>query len=110
MRSSCDASARNRRSRSSLASRSANASSIWSSIAFSASPRRPTSVRSVGRADAAREVAGGDRVRGLADPLERPQADAAPATRRARASSEQHAGDHERLDEQQPVERLRRPR
>ena len=46
MRSSCEASERKRRSRSSLAWRSANACSIWPSIALSARPRRPTSVRS----------------------------------------------------------------
>ena len=47
MRSSCEASERKRRSRSSLAWRSAKARSIWPSIAFSARPRRPTSVRGV---------------------------------------------------------------
>ena len=46
MRSSCEASAKKRRRRSSLASRSAKACSIWASIVFSATPSRPTSVRS----------------------------------------------------------------
>ena len=46
VRSSCEASARNRRSRSSDALRSANATSICASIAFSATPSCPTSVRS----------------------------------------------------------------
>ena len=44
VRSSCEASATNRRRRASDAVRSANASSICASIAFSARPRRPTSV------------------------------------------------------------------
>ena len=47
VRSSCEASARNCRSRSSLALRWAKACSRRSSIAFSASPSRPTSVREV---------------------------------------------------------------
>ncbi len=46
VRNSCDASATNRRRRSSDARRSSNAASMWVSIALSASPRRPTSVRS----------------------------------------------------------------
>ena len=45
VRSSCEASARKRRRRSSDALRSAKACSIWASIAFRATPRRPTSVR-----------------------------------------------------------------
>src|SRR5439155_301021 len=44
VRSSWDASARNRRSRSSDAVRSAKACSIWASIALSATPNWPTSV------------------------------------------------------------------
>ena len=47
MRSSCEASARKRRSRLSPASRSAKAASICASIAFRDRPSRPTSVRSL---------------------------------------------------------------
>ena len=44
VRSSCEASAANRRIRSSEAIRAANAASMWASMAFSDRPRRPTSV------------------------------------------------------------------
>jgi hypothetical protein len=49
VRSSWEASPTNRRSLPSDASRARNADSIWASIALSASPRRPTSVRSSAR-------------------------------------------------------------
>ena len=66
VRSSCDASATNRRSRSSDAVRSAKACSIWPSIALSATPSRPTSVVSSAGSTRLRQVAGRDRARGLA--------------------------------------------
>ena len=92
VRSSCEASATNRRSRSSerafassAACWSSNAAWIRSSIASNAVPSRPTSVRSCGQLRPVRQVAAGDRVGGRGDPLERPQA----------APDEQPA-DHER--------------
>ena len=107
MRSSCEASERKRRRRSSLAWRSPNACSIWPSIALSARPRRPTSVRGVGRADAAREVAGGDRAGGRADAVERPQAEAdqEPGERGERERATR--GDHDQLDVAQAGQGLR---
>ena len=92
-----------RRRRSSLASRSANACSSRSSIALSAMPEAADLGARVGRLDAVGEVAAGDRARGVAHAVQRQQADAHDDPARRAPSSEQHAGDHERLDEQQPV-------
>ncbi len=105
MRSSCEASARNRRRRSSLASRCANACSRRSSIAFSASPSRPTSVRVVAgltRRESS-PAAISPAVTSMRSSGRRPRR----TTKKAvTAEREQHADDHEPLDEQQPVERL----
>ena len=68
-------------------------------------PSRPTSVRGSVGLDAVGEVAAGDPPGGVAHAVERPQPDAHDA-QRDRAEHEQDAGDHERLDEQQPLERL----
>ena len=55
--------------------------------------------------DAVGEVAAGDPARGVADAVERQQADAHDDPGDGR-EHEQDADDHEPLDEQQPVERL----
>ena len=94
-----------RRSRSWLASRAANASSSRSSIRFSASPSRPTSVRGSVGLDAVREVAAGDRGGGVAHAVQREQADAHDDQREAADEASTH-DDHDALDEQQPLERL----
>ena len=60
VRSSCDASATKRRRRSSDACCLAKASSMRSSIVFSAMPSRPTSVRSSARSTRRLELAAGD--------------------------------------------------
>ena len=80
MRSSCEASAMNRRRRSSLASRSPNARSRRSSIALSDDAQPADLGARVGRLDAVREVAAGDRRRPCA------RCGRAAAARRARAT------------------------
>ena len=72
---------------------------------FSAMPSRPTSGARVGRLDAVREVAAGDRGGGVAHAVQRQQADADDDQREA-ADQREHGGDHDPLDEQQPLERL----
>ena len=67
-----------------LDARSGTPASIWPSIALSARPSRPTSVRSSARSTRLRQVAGRDRGRGRADRVERPQARAARPRARAR--------------------------
>ena len=59
----------------------------------------------VGRLDAVGEVAAGDRARGVAHAVEREQADAHDGPRGG-AEQQQHAGDDERLDRQEAVQRL----
>ena len=105
MRSSCEASARNRRSRSSLAWRSANASSSRSSIEFRASPRRPTSVRGVAGLTRRERSPGGDRPGGVAHAVERAQAEPHDVEG-DEAHGEQDGADHERLDESESGQRL----
>ena len=102
MRSSCEASARNRRRRSSLA--------CWRSERalepVEHRVERETQPADLGarvdRLDAVREVAAGDRARGVADPVERQQPDAhdRPADE---AERQQHAADHEQLEHEQPL-------
>ena len=106
VRSSCEASARKRRSRSSLSCRSANASSRRLSIALSDEPQPPDLRLRRRGADAVRHVAPGDRPGRAAHPLERPQPDPDDEPR-ADAEQQQHAADDERLDQQQTIERLR---
>ena len=93
------------RSRSSLAWRRENASSSRSSMPVERDPE-PADLRArVGRLDAVGEVAAGDPARGVAHAVEREQADPHddPA---GDPEQQQHGADHERLDEQQPVELL----
>ena len=59
----------------------------------------------VGRLDAVREVAAGDRGGGVAHAVQREQADAHDDQREA-ADQHQHDDDHDALDQQQPLERL----
>ena len=105
VRSSCDASPTNRRSRASDAVRSANAASIWPIIALSASPSRPTSVCSsagstrrdrspAAIAPAVSPICSSGRSPSLHDP---------PREERER---EQHADRDEQLDEQEVVQRV----
>ena len=61
----------------------------------------------VRRADAAREVAGGDRAGGRADAVERPQAEADQQPGEARRARATTARDHDQLDVAQARERLR---
>ncbi len=105
MRSSCEASARNRRSRSSLAWRSANASSSRSSIEFRARPEAPDLRSRGGRADAAREIPGGDRPGGVAHAVQRAQPESHDEEG-DEAHGEQDGADHERLDESESGQRL----
>ena len=95
----------NWRSRSSLAWRSANACSSRSSMRLSATPTPADLGALVGRLDAVGEVAAGDPARGVADAVERQQADAHDHPGDG-GEHEQDADDHEPLDEQQAVERL----
>ena len=95
----------NWRRRFSLSSRLANADSRRSSIALSAMPRRPTSVR--GSADSTRCERSPPAIDAAVWPMRSSgqQADAHDRPR-GEAEREQHAGDHEPLDEQQPVQVL----
>ena len=58
------------------------------------------------RADAAREVAGGDLARRSTAMRSSGRSPSRTTQKAQSAEREQHGGDHERLDEQQPVERL----
>ena len=105
VRSSCDASARKRRRRSSLAWRSAKACSRRPSIALSAIPSRPTSV--FGVAGLTRR----DRSPPAIAPAVSPMRSSGRRPMRTRihdsaAERGEHRGDDERLDDQQAVERL----
>ena len=95
----------NRRRRSSLPRARRTRCSRRSSIALSAMPEAADLGARVGRLDAVREVAAGDRAGGVAHAVERQQADAHDA-QAASAERQQHAGDDEPLDEQQAVQRL----
>jgi hypothetical protein len=67
-------------------------------------PEAPDLGAGVGGLDAVRQVAAGDRAGGVAHAVEREQADAHDRPRRE-AEREQHAADHEALDEQQAAQR-----
>ena len=82
------------------------ASRSAASISFSASPSRPTSVCSSARLDALREVAGGDRARGLAPSARAAAARGCTTHHASSASASEHADGDEELDEQQVVQRL----
>ena len=104
MRSSCEASATNRRSFRSEAARALKAASIWPSIAFSARPRRPTSVRGSRALDARERSPAAIAAAVVADRVERAQAEADDPEAVSGQRGEHGAGD-EQLDHEQAAQR-----
>ena len=104
VRSSCDASATKRRSLRSDASFALKALSIWPSIAFSASPSRPTSVRSSARSTRRERspAAIAAAVAPIASSGRRPRRT---TQRPSAASAASTAPRDEQLDQEQPAQR-----
>ena len=103
MRSSWEASARNRRRRRSAACWSEKERSIVPSIRFKACPSRPTSVALVLPLDPAGEIPGGDRPGGRLDVAEGAHPDPDDQVAEPGQGGEHRRGDED-LDEQQPVQ------
>ena len=105
VRSSCDASATNRRSRASDAVRSAKACFDLAEHRVEREAEPADLGALVGGFDPARQVAGRDRAGGLAHLLERTQPELHDPPREQR-EREQHAGGDEHLDQQEMVQRV----